>query len=288
MNSLNLCEGTITRKRLTDNLNEQAAMDLFLVNQRLLPVVSKMHVDEQGEHQLSNFHGINHNEKVTESDHAKVELFLNLQFEQVKPIRTEAYNFKSHECQQYFKLLTTDTQMFSTCFKSTNTFPNQLKLWQKRLKSCISQSFYKIRSKKRKFCESDVGKLLEKRKVIKLELKVNPYDQKVNEKAQIEAQIAEASEQHFIKKVRETLGHLTGDDGGINTNGIWKAKNKLIPKDKTNIPTALKDNKGNLITNPEGIKKLCLSEMVERLRHRQMHPELLEVQKLKEILCKQR
>ena len=63
VNSLNLCEGTITRKRLTDNLNEQAAMDLFLVNQRLLPVVSKMHVDEQGEHQLSNFHGINHNKK---------------------------------------------------------------------------------------------------------------------------------------------------------------------------------------------------------------------------------
>jgi hypothetical protein len=45
-------------------------MDLFLVNQRVLPVVSKMHVDEQGEYQLSNFHGINHNKKVTESDHA--------------------------------------------------------------------------------------------------------------------------------------------------------------------------------------------------------------------------
>ena len=51
VNSHELCKGTITRKRLTDNRSEQAAMDLFLVNQILLPVVSKMHVDEQGEHQ---------------------------------------------------------------------------------------------------------------------------------------------------------------------------------------------------------------------------------------------
>ena len=55
--------------------------------------------------------------------------------EQVKPIRTEAYNFKRQECHQFFKLLTKNTQMFSMRFKSTNTFPNQLKFWQKRLKS---------------------------------------------------------------------------------------------------------------------------------------------------------
>ena len=43
-----------------------------------------------------------------------------------------------------------------------------------------------------------------------------------------------------------------------------------------------------MITCPEGIKKMCLNEMVERLRHRQMHPNLLEVQHLKEKLCKKR
>ena len=118
------------------------------------------------------------------------------------------------------------------------------------------QSFYKIRSKKRKFCESEVGELLERRKIIKLQLKAKPCEQKAFEKAKIEAKIAEATEQQFIKKVRETLGHITGDNGEINTNGIWSTNNQLIPKDKTNNPTALKDKKANLITNPEGIKKL--------------------------------
>ena len=47
-----------------------------------------------------------------------------------------------------------------------------------------------------------------------------------------------------MKKVQETLSHITGDDGGINTNGLWKAKNNLIQKDKSHNPVALKDMGG--------------------------------------------
>ena len=62
-----------------------------------------------------------------------------------------------------------------------------------------------------------MGELLERRKRIKLELIINPCDQKYVEKAEIEAKIAEATEHQFIKRVRETLGHITGEDGGVNT-----------------------------------------------------------------------
>ena len=133
-----------------------------------------------------------------------------------------------------------------------------------------------------------MGKLLEERKKIKLDLVNNPSLQKEKEKDEIEAKIAKATESEYIKKVQETLGHMTGDDGGINTNSLWKSKNKLIPRDKTHNPVALKDRKGNMITNPDGIKKLCLDEMVERLRHRNMNPKLIQLQVMKEILCKKR
>ena len=43
-----------------------------------------------------------------------------------------------------------------------------------------------------------------------------------------------------------------------------------------------------MITNPEGIKSLCLEEMVERLRHRPIHPDLVQLQYLKEKLCLKR
>ena len=133
-----------------------------------------------------------------------------------------------------------------------------------------------------------MGKLLEERKRIKLDLLNNPSIEKENKKTEVEAKIAEATELQYMKKVQETLSHITGDDGGINTNGLWKAKNNLIQKDKSHNPVALKDRGGNLITNPEGIKKLCLEEMVERLRHRDMHPVLIQLQHMKEIICKKR
>ena len=110
------------------------------------------------------------NKKVTESDHAKVELNLNIQYTQAKIQRTEAFNFKSKECQNYFKDLTTNTNKFTMCFNNTEKFPQQIKMWQRNLKRCITQSFPKIRSRKRKFEETKVGELLEERKRIKIYL----------------------------------------------------------------------------------------------------------------------
>ena len=43
-----------------------------------------------------------------------------------------------------------------------------------------------------------------------------------------------------------------------------------------------------MISSPEAIRKLCLEEMVERLRTRKINPELIHFQQLKEQLCKKR
>ena len=174
VNSLPLCDGLITRKRTTENRLEKSAIDLFLVCKRILPVMTHMHVDEKGEHQLSNFHGKKYNYKVTESDHSMIELKLNLEFQPMKPVRTEVYNFKSEDCNKYFEYLTTNTRQLSMCFENKLNFTEQMKQWQTNLKSCIFRSFPKIRSRKRKFCESHVGQLMEERKRIKLELATNP------------------------------------------------------------------------------------------------------------------
>ena len=91
-----------------------------------------------------------------------------------------------------------------------------------------------------------------------------------------------------MNKVHETLGHITGDDGGVSASGLWKAKQKILPNDKGHNPIAVNDKQGNLITNPEGIKRVYLQEMLERLRHRNMSPTLVQLQLMKEKLCKQR
>ena len=76
--------------------------------------------------------------------------------------------------------------------------------------------------------------------------------------------------------------------GGVSTHGLWTAKNNSIPNDKGGNPVALKDKKGNWISSPEAIKKLCLEELVERLRHRKINPDLVHLQHMKEPFCKKR
>ena len=283
VNALPICQGAITRKRKTDCLDEKSILDLFIVCDRILPFVTKMHVDVQGENQLTNFRGISKRGRVTESDHAKIEIDVDLQYEVKKPQRVEAYNFKNVECQKVFKEITTTTNLFSTCFESGELFQDQIKKWEHVLKSHVVTAFPKIRSRKRKFCETDIGQMLEERK--KLKLDKNPNLIKI---ASLEKIIATKSSEDYVNKIRETMGHLKGDDGGVSHHGVWKARNMVISNDKESRPIALYDKSGNLITNSEGIKNLCLEEILERVRHRKIHPNLEELQKLKEILCQKR
>ena len=72
----------------------------------------------------------------------------------------------------------------------------------------------------------------------------------------IEDNIATKTAEKFNKKVKDLLGQYRGDDGAINTHGMWVAKNKLIPRENALKPVALKDIHGNFITNPDGIKNM--------------------------------
>ena len=74
-------------------------------------------------------------------------------------------------------------------------------------------------------------------------------------KKKLDIKIFQETESEFMKKVQETLGHINGDDGGISTHGMWKAKQNLIPNDKGGNPVALKDKKGNLNKSPKAITK---------------------------------
>ena len=284
INSLPICEGTITRKRKTLCLNEESILDLFIVCDKVLPNVIKMQVDEQGVNQLTNYYGTTHNKKPTETDHSKVELDIDWKFKIQKPQRIEAYNYRSQECQKYFKNITSNTTAISSCLESKEPFQKQIKKWEHTLKSHVIAAFPKIRSRKRKFTESDIGKLLETRKQMKLDTSNDRSD----EIAQVEAEIGNRISISYIKKIQETMGHLVGDDGGVSHHGVWKARNSLISNDKQHNPVALKDKAGNTISNPEGIKKICLEEILERVRHRKIHPRLRDLQHLKEELCAKR
>ena len=185
-----------------------------------------MHVDEKGEHQLTNYYGKNYNGKVTQTDHAKIELNINLKFEVNKPQRIEAYNLKNPESQKFFRELTTNTDKLNSCFQSDEPFQKQMKMCEHKLKSHVIKSFPKIHSRKRKFCDTEIGQLLEERKNLRLNEKtIENFETKISD---IESVIANKISEKYMIEISDTMGHMTGDDGAIVHSGVWKAKTVFL------------------------------------------------------------
>ena len=55
VNSLELCEGLITRERFRDGKLEQSVLDFFVVCNLLLPYLKKMVIDEDRKFILTNY-----------------------------------------------------------------------------------------------------------------------------------------------------------------------------------------------------------------------------------------
>ena len=103
MNSMNICEGLITRQRVLKSRTERAVLDFFVVNDKLLPFLKQMIIDERRQYCLSNFAQYKKNKRVVETDHNGLILDIAIQFSYQKPERQEMFNLKNRGCQEAFK-----------------------------------------------------------------------------------------------------------------------------------------------------------------------------------------
>ena len=118
VNSLRLCEGLITRMRVTKSRVEKAVLDVFIVCDKVLPFLEKMTIDESRKYVLTNFNPIRRGGKASESDHNTEFLQLKLQYDRKRKERVEIFNFKNVECQELFFNLTSNTEKFTDYFKN--------------------------------------------------------------------------------------------------------------------------------------------------------------------------
>ena len=95
----------------------------------------------------------------------------------IKPHRIEEYNFRSTNRQSRFNVLTSETNMLSDCFTRHDNFSTQVASFKDVLKKIQGKSFMKMKTRKRKFAETGVGKMLEARKNLKLEVDTNPSNE---------------------------------------------------------------------------------------------------------------
>ena len=105
---------------------------------------------------------------------------------------------------------------------------------------------------------------------------------------QVEKEIARASEEENKEKIMNNFKEFADKQGSFNINGMWNIKKKIFPKIAQSKPTGKKNMAGQIITNPDGLKKLYLETFVHRLRYRPIREDLEEIKTLTEILFKMR
>ena len=195
------------------------------------------------------------------------------------------------ECQAKFYDVTSSGDLLSKCFETSFSLESQVTAWEKKFKSCISQSFNKIRiSNKKKETESQ--KLMMKRNVLRNKLKTledkNDMEDLEKEIHDVEMKISDMISAENVQKVKESLSTISSIDGSFNPIGFWKIKRKIFPKNGQANPVSKINSEGRLISHPVELKQLYIRTYLNRLRHRPIKPGLEFIKTIKEQLCHKR
>ena len=211
-------------------------------------------------------------------------LQLNLKYSNIVQQRVELFNFRNIECQKTFYNLTSETSKLSKCFINDELFSTQAKKWKSTINSFFHKSFKKIRvTNKKKVTELSI--LFDERSKLKIKLSEKVDDEELdNEIDEIESKIALICAEDNAKQVTDNFKTLSGEHGSVNTNGMWKMKKRIFPKNGPSLPSCKKDSHGNLITDPNELKSLYLDTYNHRLRHRPIKENLEHLMGLKETL----
>ena len=117
-NNLNICEGSITRKRVLKNRTEQAILDFIYLNEKISQYLKKMVIDENREICLSNFGQIKKNRRVIETDHNTIFADFDITLPKRKPERVELFNLRNKTCQEKYTEETRVNTELIKCFEN--------------------------------------------------------------------------------------------------------------------------------------------------------------------------
>ena len=275
-----------------ENKVEQAALDFFIINDKLRPFFNDIVIDEDIEFGIYNTAQIKKNGRVIESDHNSSIANFNIKIDKRKPVREEVFNLRNKKCQTAFKEATENNQELLDCFKTDEPFVQQSRKWKKIFNSLIHKCFKKVRIVSKKKIEENKRRIFDKlkeRTQLKKELKAVNITEEIREEIEkriklIEEEMERDISEENIKHMMDTLRELGGEENSLSGNGrkkMWKLLQKNYPKILSAVPVGKKDKKGNIVTNHEGLKHLYLQTYINRLRNRPVKPEFEEIKDMK-------
>ena len=222
---------------------------------------------------------------MVKSDHNPMICKFNIQYvrKPKKLKRRELFNLKNEECQTNFFNTTNSSLELQKCFTNNGNLEEESQRFFNTFDNILHKCFSKIRIRN---CarRSDVSQLIEAKSHLSSSLgTVNcKLAQEIiaAEISRLEDDIAKLSAHRNAKKVKEYVRNLDSASGNFSQLGLWRLKRDLC-QTQPEPPSAKIDKKGTLISSPNLLRKLYLETYTERLRNREMKPELKELYFLK-------
>ena len=282
-NAMAKCDGLITRKRVTKNVVEESTIDFVIISDDLSEDITSIIIDDKREYVLTNIRKTKNGIKKTESDHNTI--FTKFKFDWNKnerETRDEVFNLKNKTYQEMFKEVTNINDYLSAVFDEEGDVNTLAEKFIKRLNKTIAKCFKKVRIKNKTNVnrEDDFTKWRE--------LKKNNNKSDNNSKLEIEElenRLAEEYAKEYFDKIKENVGNIECEDGGINSGRLWDLKKNIFPKSRE-PPTAMKHPKtGNILTTDDKINEVAVDVFSERLESAPIKKELEHIKDAKEILC---
>ena len=290
LNASDLCQGKITRHRITKKGEEKSIIDYIIVCETLFSLLIEMQIDEDRIHTLTKYVSTRGRIMKIESDHNLIYCEFNLAYKKkTKSQRQTVFNFKNAESLEMYHEVTSASDKLLNLSNLKIPVEKKSKLFFQELDEIFHQTFKKSRI--RNIGRNQSVGLMKVKSILKVHLRnVQNEDMKlfIGKKIQsIEEIISLDCSQENIKKVNEYIRSITNENGGFSQQGMWKLKSKLCPR-PTEPPTAKLNKEGKLETDPQKLLKLYQDTYSERLSHKKMRPEYNNIFQLKNQLWKLR
>ena len=289
-----MCEGKITRIRNLINKTEHAILDFLIINEKMLPFLKKMLIDEERYFCLSNYAQYKKNKRVIETDHNSIIAEFSLSVPKRKPERIELFNLRNKRCQAMFTEETHRNTQLVECFNNQYSIEVQCKMWLKTFNTILFKCFKKIRIVHNNRKKMSNGNLIKEHNKLKKEAKNTEIDEEVRTQinhriVEIEEKIAEKISEEYLEEIVETLKTIGGDEQNLNGSGrnkVWELLKNNFPKSKVAVPVGKRDSSGMIVTNHEKLKSLYLNTYKQRLRNRPIKEDFKNIKEQKDELFK--
>ena len=197
-------------------------------------------------------------------------------------LKNEMYNLKDKEGLTNFKEITSEDSFLSSVFTEKGNIETQTKYFLKRLVYFMSKSFKKIRVNENKK-NKDLEELFNLRRI----LKTKKDDESCEKLVEVETKLANMCADENARTIQEACEGLSCEGGCINAGKLWKLTKQLKGMSQS-PPTAMLDEKGNLVTTSRALGNLTVEMFSERLKSHTIKSNLKMHQLQKERLCESR